>query len=174
MRPLTKQPIASSSNKTRTFITPSAPHSDSQPSVFNSIPGSHPAPSKRLRQEESETKNAETRPLKKTRTDETSALQIQMQTLTKKLEYKTKAYEGVNERLQNLEKMQDTFNRKLREMADVCVGFEEERVRRMFPPPLMKSKRSLGDRCGPSPVDYQIGSILHFQFLLYLWTLEVG
>lgn len=39
------------------------------------------------------------------------------------------------------------------------VGREGERVRRMFPPALMKSRRIFGVNCGPSPDCYQIVSL---------------
>lgn len=36
-------------------------------------------------------------------------------------------------------------------MSPNGVGCEAERVRRMFPPALIKSRRSFGVNCGPSP-----------------------
>lgn len=51
------------------------------------------------------------------------------------------------------------------------VGWEEERVRRMFPPALMKSSRSFGVSCGPRPMENQNEQFLHDLVIWYLSTL---
>lgn len=52
------------------------------------------------------------------------------------------------------------------------VGLDAESVRRMFPPALMKSRRSLGVNCGPSPTICQIEGLFKEACGFYLWTLE--
>jgi hypothetical protein len=52
------------------------------------------------------------------------------------------------------------------------VGLDAESVRRMFPPALMKSRRSFGVNCGPSPATSQIGALVAEACGFYLWTLE--
>lgn len=54
------------------------------------------------------------------------------------------------------------------------VGLEEERVRRMFPPALMKSRRIFGVKFGPRPTESQKTSLdLCHAIVPYLSTLVV-
>lgn len=39
-----------------------------------------------------------------------------------------------------------------RDTRAVGVGWDDERVRRMFPPALMKSRSTFGVNCGPRPI----------------------
>ena len=54
------------------------------------------------------------------------------------------------------------------------VGLFADRVRRMFPPAFMKSRRNLGVKCGPSPTLCQIVPLILDACNLYLLTWKVG